>query len=66
MFLALKNWQTIALASLAIVGPWLIGLAWGLESLVLYALLTSFLAAILIGIAALMSLGWALFRSASS
>jgi hypothetical protein len=64
MFLNLKNWQTIALASLVIIGPWLIGVAWGLQSAVLSALFASFVVAILIGIAALISLGFALFRSA--
>jgi hypothetical protein len=58
-----KNWQTVALACLVIFGPWLVGLAFGPESLVLSAVMVGLLAATMVGVGALVVLGVGLLKS---
>jgi hypothetical protein len=58
-----KNRQTIALVSLVIAAPWLIGLAFGPSSLVQNTMMAGLLAASILGVAALVTLGMGLFRS---
>jgi hypothetical protein len=58
-----KNWQAIALGCSVILAPWLVGLAFGLELLVLTAVMTGLMLASLIGVAALVVLGADLLKS---